>query len=678
MKKATNVAIPFQLAATSTAREYRGSLITAGRIRNVLDEPGHIYVLEDAIKTAVDAGMFEGLACFVDHSERWGSASMHELLGAWHSVEWDEELKAAVGTLRVYPNAETNPIAERLDQMLADLGAGIPVPDTGVSLHFYAIWGERESYDDPLMLAGFKKIQSGDIVFTPAADGRILEMLSALMPQQEEATDLVAGDEGMFLTREQVDAHLAASGLPETAIGSLAKGTYKDIQALDAAIDAVERGIAALALNALAERDGAEASVTAPDMAVVLAAIGAIGERLDGMETAVNLMAEDDTIQEMGANPRQSTPDIQVVDTRETLSGHVDWFFGVEDAPAPPSNYRNLSQLYIALTGDSDFYGKYDAERVQFTGANVTDLPNMAVNAMNKVMTAQFSALSFWRWFEQVTDVVGNDGSLNPMKWITLGGLSNLPTVAEKGDYTELGMGDALESSEFVKKGGYIGITLEMFRNSEMLTVRNIAKALAIAAVRTRSAAVSALFTANAGVGPTLGQDSKALFHVDHTNVATTAFSEAAWRVARAECFKHAELNSGKALGVFPAFALVAADNYDLALTTFGYGEGMPTTYTPEAQSRGLHDPRPVPLAVPDWTDSNDWGYVVDPKVSPVIQMSYAQSAGGGKHPLPELFTVSSPTGGLMFTNDTLPIKVRDLFAVGVNGPRGIGKRNVA
>ena len=31
-----------------------------------------------------------------------------------------------------------------------------------------------------------------------------------------------------------------------------------------------------------------------------------------------------------------------------------------------------------------------------------------------------------------------------------------------------------------------------------------------------------------------------------------------------------------------------------------------------------------------------------------------------------------------MFSNDVLPIKVRDWFAVGVNGYRGIGSRNVA
>ena len=89
-------------------------------------------------------------------------------------------------------------------------------------------------------------------------------------------------------------------------------------------------------------------------------------------------------------------------------------------------------------------------------------------------------------------------------------------------------------------------------------------------------------------------------------------------------------------------------------------------------------DPRPVPLIVPDWTDATDYAYLVDPMVYPVIQISYAQSPGGGTHPAPELYSVSDENQGLIFTNDVMPIKVRDWFAVNVNGPRGIGKRNVA
>ena len=154
-------------------------------------------------------------------------------------------------------------------------------------------------------------------------------------------------------------------------------------------------------------------------------------------------------------------------------------------------------------------------------------------------------------------------------------------------------------------------------------------------------------------------------FHADHGNLATTALGTdaTAWRAARAECFQQTEVGSGKALGVFPRYLLVPAELYDTALSILGYGEGMPAAYAPEALGRGFADPRPIPLVVPDWSDDNNWAYVVDPAVFPVIQMSYSQSPGGRRHPIPELFAVVSETSGLMFSNDILPIKVRDEFA---------------
>ena len=144
-------------------------------------------------------------------------------------------------------------------------------------------------------------------------------------------------------------------------------------------------------------------------------------------------------------------------------------------------------------------------------------------------------------------------------------------------------------------------------------------------------------------------------------------------------------------MGIQPKFCLVPLDLYDTALVVFGYGAGMsgyPATpnndvnpYGGNGNGLGLLDPavtRPIPVPVPEWTDLTDWAYLVDPQIFPVIQMSYAQSPGGGSHPAPELFSVASSTSGLMFSNDVLPVKVRDWFAYGVSTWRGIGKRNVA
>ena len=393
-------------------------------------------------------------------------------------------------------------------------------------------------------------------------------------------------------------------------------------------------------------------------------------------------LSEAGVVQLGGRAPRgwSGSSGIQVRDPLDEARRLVGFFFGAADAPTPPPNMRSFADLYVALTGDAYFRGVFDGDRVQFSGATTSTLPNLAVDAMNRVIVQQFAALDHYRWYERITDVAPNDGRLHAMKWITLGGVGNLPTVSEGAAYTELSIADVKETSSFVKRGGYVGITREMIKNGDIMQLQAIPRALAAAAVRTRSAAVAGLFTSGSGVGPTLSQDSKALFHADHANLATTALGTdaAAWRAARAECFQQPEVGTAKPLGIYPRFLLVPAELYDTALSILGYGEGMPTAYAPEAQGRGFADPRPIPLVVPDWTDATDWAYVVDPALFPVIQMSYSQSPGGRRHPIPELFAVVSETSGLMFSNDVLPIKVRDEFAVGVNGPRGIGKRNVA
>ena len=370
-------------------------------------------------------------------------------------------------------------------------------------------------------------------------------------------------------------AMIQASGLPAPVQARLQRGQYENPAAVEQAIGEARAEIAALA----------EANVV-----------------------------------QMGNRPPRGA---QVSDPADEAREIVDWFFGAQGARTPQANMRRFDELYVALTGDVEFRGVFDPTRLMFAGATTTTLPNLAVDAMNKVLVEQMVRMDHWRWFERVVSVEPNNGTLHDMKWITFGGITNLPTVSARGDYTELTVDDAKETSSFAKRGGYVGIDREMIKNSDIQRLQAIPRALANAAVRTRSAAVSALFTANAGVGPTLATDSTALFHTNHANLATTAIGTdaTAWRAARAECFQHAELQSGAVLGIYPQFLLVPAELYDTALSILGYGEGMPTSYAPEAQGRGFADPRAIPLVVPDWTDATDWAYIVDPGAFPVIQM---------------------------------------------------------
>jgi hypothetical protein len=248
-------------------------------------------------------------------------------------------------------------------------------------------------------------------------------------------------------------------------------------------------------------------------------------------------------------------------------------------------------------------------------------------------------------------------------------------------------VGDSKEVMAFVKRGHYVGITLEAIRKSDIQRIQAIPREMVKSSVRTRSAAIAGIFTVNSGTGPTLAQDSTVLFHTaDHGNLATTAFDAAAWAAARTRIWKQVIPGTGKALGLWHTFALFPIDLYDTALVQFGYGAGdvgKPNSagtaqeVNPYGNSRP-GDPRPIPIAVPDWTDTNDWAYIADPRLHPVIHMAYANSPQGGSHPMPEIFEATGETQGLMFTNDTLPVKVRDWWAYGVATYVGIGKNNVA
>lgn len=433
---------------------------------------------------------------------------------------------------------------------------------------------------------------------------------------------------------------------------------------------------------------------TAPSWAPPAEPLQTLARQVDSLSGQVaaltGLLAHQEegcTIQGLGDAPRGATRAHLGPSGLEQIQAAVDWVFGAPDTPPPPPDLRRTDRIYYLLTGDGGWTGVFQQQDA-LAAANPTTLPGMAVNAMNKVIVPLYERLAAYRWYEQIVSVQPTNGSLHDMAWIQFGGIGDLPIVADGAAYTELSVADSKETDAFTKYGGYVGITEKMLRNSDIAQIQAVPRALTIAAVQTRSARIAALFTANSGAGPTLDQDSKALFHADHGNLDTTAFSYAAWAAARLECYKQTELGSGKRHGLWPKFWLGPADLYDTALTIFGYGagpggrpgEGTTTAFqdvNPYAQARP-GDPRPIPIAVPDFTDANDWAYIADPTVAPVIQMAYADNPGGLTHPTPTLYLVTSPTAGLMFSNDVLPIKVRDYFAYGVATYRGIGKRNVA
>jgi hypothetical protein len=653
------VMVPLALrrVGAESAREYEVTFIRAGAIRQRDNSHANWEIPPVTLMKAAVNGLVNDRAVFVDHADLGGYPSVANLVGVTSNAQWSEAEQGIVGRVRLYGGAEW--LVNLLDEIIHDQAAGLPVPDVGLSLVFY---GTHQTQGDRRVTTNIDYVESVDIVFGPAAEGRFKSALS----KDHSLTN--TGDETKMSENKAVVTGLADD--PQAGVVSQDKpqetneNPKPEPKALDELLGKIDQLSGAIA----DEKAEAETS-----------AVTALAEKVERLTAALLDREERRAVTGMGQAPNDRLMSVITgKDQQDNFQSMIDWLFGVPGAEMPDPQYRRSDRLYWALTGDYEFRGVFDKRRVQLANANTTTLADMAVNAMNKVIMTQFSALTFWRWFERIAAVTPNDGSVHDMAWVTFGGIGNLPTVTEGGTYTELGVSDVKETDSFVKRGGYVGVTREMIKNSDIQRIQAVPRALAIAALRTRSAAVSNIFTTAAGLGPTLDQDATALFDAGHSNLGSTAFAAAEWGVVRTAIFKQGELNSGKALGVFPRYALLPADLYDTALAAFGYGQGYPTSYNVYAEGREFEDPRPVPLVVPDWTDTNNWAAIVDPMVFPVIMMSYSQAPGGGGHPIPELFSVVNETAGLMFTNDVMPIKVRDEFAVGVNGYRGIYKENVA
>ena len=638
------------------------------------DQPGHRVITAEMLQDGQDRGLFQALAIFVDHPGILDRGpSIYNLAAITTQSEFNNQ--SIIANLTTYNNRAGNTIADLFDQILVDKVK----PDIGSSLHFHSEIVEFNDKTGDMTFKKFRTVVSADIVFKPGlTDARVLSKLSAALgvapfaDQPKEKTMDEENNVPQEETRSSVSPNPGLTSPPTPDMTQAWLNAQRDnviATLMSSATDLPEQ------VRQKLLKQHQKHPFNTPDE--LYAAIED--------ERATLATVRKDTVQLGGLPPRGGGHIGSMKTSMDNMQDAVDWLFGVADVEPPDWQFRSMPFLYQALTGDRNWYGVFDPEAVLFSGADTTSLASLAKNAMNKVIISEWAALNFYRWYELVTSPEPNDGSVQQMTWASEGGIGTLPTVDEKASYDELTPADVEEVASFIKYGGYVGVTLEAWRNSDVGLVQRIPRILAAASVKTRSSLIAGLFTSASGVGPTLGQDSTALFHADHGNVATTALGTdtTAWEAASLEVFNQNEIGSGDNLAVFAKYLLVPGARYFQGLKNFGYGDGNPTSYNPFATAAGgrehtTHDPRPVVLAVPHFTDATDWAGVADPMLLPAIHMSYAQSPGGRVHPPPEVFVSGEARQGLLFTNDTMPIKVRDWFAFGVSGYRGLVKRNVA
>jgi len=286
--------VDFSMTSLPGRSEFRARLVRAGQIKRADGTAGHIVIPEIALATAVSSNLFDGLAVFTDHPGPFENAQVKHLVGVTYDSYFDSS--CVMATIRFYDDEEqganrslAQTVAGVLRMIFDDVANDIPTPDVGISIVFWPDWDT--GCEGPRILKGFKKIDSADIVFSPAADGRILEALSTystslidtaynavvkevLMtehntspsaaeelqapaaethesPLVEEINDWAAAAQAVA-----VPAILAGSGLPEASRMRLLRSEWRSPEELSQAVEAEQDYLAELTQDQVIQMPG--------------------------------------------------------------------------------------------------------------------------------------------------------------------------------------------------------------------------------------------------------------------------------------------------------------------------------------------------------------------------------------------------------------------------------------
>lgn len=680
-------------------------VVTIGEESFVKSLNGRLYSVK-ALEASVP--MWEGVKVYDNHltpdefDARMGMRSpVHEWLGTITSPYWDAKESKLKGTFKVVdPN-----LAEKLK-----LAHEQNVLETiGFSIDTRPIIRRKLEHEGLQMdvIEGFSTIQSVDLVGEPAAGGGFERLIAAHTPtplhsnkekamEKDELEKVVAAEIGKQLAaldlggvvKSTIAEALAADELEDPEKAQEGETPQPEKQADPAESDAVkeaklakcelqlERKLTAAKLPQAFEKPVREAfagktfeekeldamianmkeaqASKDPSGQVDVAATSRIVEGLsaqDKFELEVQRLI-------MGNTDFRALENTQAEVVKERMAENQAYKTWKKHGGQDVKSFGKLSHLLYDYFGGDPLINPRAYE-----AASTSSLATVVKNTVNIMVAADYSQREQWYAPLVTTEEVD---TIDDATLARVYGLSTLPVVSEGAAYTELPQQDEEETATFVKKGGYVEITLEAMMRDKINFIRRVPRTLTDTWHNTLSALVSGVFTVNTAAGPALS-DTGALFNNTavgtaggHANLLTTALSHTAFSAARIAMRKHTDqpLGVGRKLLIEPKYLLVPVD-----LETTGY-DIRNSELVPEAnggsttgnQTKNAFMGKFEVVVVPDWTDTNNWALAADPRQFPAIYLIFPR---GGR--TPQLFTSDQETQGTMFTNDAMRFKVRML-----------------
>jgi hypothetical protein len=272
----------------------------------------------------------------------------------------------------------------------------------------------------------------------------------------------------------------------------------------------------------------------------------------------------------------------------------------------------------------------------------------------------QIAINAAWRKFAKIEDV----DNFKTQDRIQIGGLADLPAVAENGTYTEFVSPNEFKSSYAVsKRGKILPVTFEMVKNDDLRMVSRLVTEMGQAAARTLGKFVFDLvlnYASGAINGGTI-YDSTALYTSAHNNLTTDALDFDPLDAAITAMADQLEPDSDEPLGIAAKYLLVP---YQLRATAKILIESEKKPATTSAGTQESVNPNYKaldPIIIPKGylrSDENNWYVLADPADLEYLLVGFLD----GKEN-PEMFIQDQPTVGTVFTNDRIRYKVRHIYS---------------
>jgi len=518
------------------------------------------------------------------------------------------------------------------------------------------------------------KVNSVDLIVEPGAGGRLIRMVEAvnntgddamrtkLLEKIKQANPALHASLGADATDDQIETAYREAVAGNTATAATA-----------AASDDVDERIRMIEARATMRATVGGCNLPQPAKDRLLADLGA-RERFVEADVTAAIEAERTYLSRFAESGHVSMGEfgtgIRTEDRSLKIAGMLDAFF--DPAHKDHRSVQSFKECYIEITGDKRVSGHLkdcDVARLrESAGANFrealdsTSFANVLGDSITRRMQAIYTGMTDLQSWRRVA-TVGRTGDFRTQEVGRIGGYGNLPSVGQGDPYPALTSPDDDKASWGVtKRGGTERVTLEMIKNDDMRVILRIPQELSLTAANTLYEFVFDFFRTNPNAW-----DNKALYHADHGNLFSTAFSAAEFAVHRLAMQKQTRAGSGKRLATAPGVLLLPFELQEAGYNAFVRNQNLDKTF--------VQTVNPEVITVDYWTDSTDWVTVAPVDRFPVLEIDFLDGQQE-----PELFVQDNPSVGSMFSNDQLTYKIRHIYGGNllVDAEKGTTKAVVA